>query len=141
MQRHNDLVAKVGLEKGIEVYRPISWLGALLGLCPEEELDQGAQRLDCPVAPSAAKSRWKRPASCLGACTGQSPCNGRTRAPSAARTSLERGSGGASGQDLNQATKWCDPDSTRWSSSLGSNQQNKISKEKRKTEAHFSLSP
>lgn len=133
MQRHNDVVAKVGLEKGIEVYRPISWLGALLGLGPEEEVDQGAQRLDCPVAPSAAKSRRKRPALCLGACAGQSPCNGRT--------SLERGSGGASGQNLSQATKWCDPDSTRWSSCLGSNQRNKISKEKRKTEAHFSLSP
>lgn len=44
VQQHNDLVAKVGLEKGIEVYRPVSWLGALLGLCPEEA-DQGAQRL------------------------------------------------------------------------------------------------
>lgn len=29
---HNDLVAKVGLEKGAELSRPASWLGALSGL-------------------------------------------------------------------------------------------------------------
>lgn len=39
----------------------------------------------CPVAPSAAQSRWKRLALCLAACTGQPPSSRRTRTPWADR--------------------------------------------------------
>lgn len=38
-------MADLGLEKGTEVSRPASQLGALLGLWPEEDMDQNAGRL------------------------------------------------------------------------------------------------
>lgn len=41
-------VAKLGLERKIEVSRSVSGLGVLLGLWPEEEVDQAARRLKIP---------------------------------------------------------------------------------------------
>lgn len=69
----------MGLENGIKVSGPVSWLGALLGLCPEEEVDQDAQRLKIaqwlPVQPSQDGKDL------LCASTGQPLSSGRTRTP------------------------------------------------------------
>lgn len=56
----NKLVAKLGLEKGTTVFRPVSQPGALLGLCPEEEVDQDAQWLKMPNGSQCSPAKMEK---------------------------------------------------------------------------------